>query len=178
MSNTVQHTSPDGSVEPVTPINNRTLYGGAGLYSVHANGLFFIANATDDVNFAPGSNFNVVFQPQGGNVELGGSWNLAIAQSGTFYATDARAGDTHNTFVVGAGVSALQAVLQPSDQVLLAGVTQQDISAAFASLAEHPQPGYAETVSIPRASGGPLTLVLPDHFNAPPSAAQFHPLGM
>ena len=168
-----QYLPPGGPLGPVTPINNHTLLGGAGAYSVHSTGLSFIASVADEVGFVPDSSFDLTIQPQGGVVDMAGSWNLAIANSGVFYALDPNPGDGHNMLVAGSPVSIAVAEMQPTDNMYLQGVTQADIDAAFANLAANPQPGAA-VLSLPRAGGSALSLVLPNQRTAPLLAAQFH----
>jgi hypothetical protein len=165
---------PNQTPGPVTPIpHDHILIGQAGSYGISADRMLFISATPNQIAFTPGSNRNAVGLLAGGNVSLNGNFNAVVAQSGQLYANDHQ-GDMGNAFAVGSGVSLASFLLQPTDQVFLAGVSQADIDAGFASLAVHPQAGYAAHLSLPRAGGSPLTLVLPDHHVTPPSVTQFH----
>jgi hypothetical protein len=174
-----QYLPPGGPLGPVTPINNHTLLGGAGAYSVHSTGLTFIASATDSVGFVPDSSFDLTIQPQGGVVSLAGSWNLSIANAGVFEALDNTPGDGHNMLVAGSPVSTVLAELQPTDNMFLQGVTQADIDAAFKNMRVQSAPGGAsnlEILTMPRAGGSALTVLIPASIHGPAAAtaAQFH----
>jgi len=90
--------APGSSVEtPPTPIDNGVLYGGApGIYSVHATGIAFIAQAGDIPDYQPKSSFDLTIQPEGGVIFTVGNWNLSIANSGRYVIDDWVAGDKHN----------------------------------------------------------------------------------
>jgi hypothetical protein len=173
-SGTYTHSPPDAPPGPVTPIpRDNVLIGQPGAYGISADKMLFLSAVPDQVVFAPGSNRNGVGLLDGGYVTLNGNGNVVVAQAGSLYAGD-NPGDTGNAIAIGSGVSFASLVLQPSDGVFLVGVTQADIDAAFTSLQQHPQAGYAEYLSLPRAGGAPLTLMLPMHHIVPPTVGQFH----
>lgn len=176
---TYQYLPPDGPLGPVTPINNHTLLGGPGAYSVHSTGLSFIASSTDSVGFVPDSSFDLTIQPQGGVVSLAGSWNLSIANAGVFEVLDNTTGAGHNMLVAGLPVSTVLTELQPTDNMYLQGVTQADIDAAFKNMRVQSGPGGVsnlEILTMPRAGGSALTLLIPASIHGPAAAtaAQFH----
>lgn len=181
MSNTYQYQPPNGTEGPVTPINDHTLQVGSGLYFVHANFVQFTATESNEIKFQQKSNFNTVTDPQGGQVDMAGSFNHVDAASGGVVINDTTRGDAFNTLTAGKDVVQITASLQPTDQVFLQDVTQADLSSAFKGATVQPNPtgGSAETLSVPRAGGSDLTVLIPigSHGTPAASAWQFHGMG-